>query len=510
MSTEPFVEVHGVSKRFFAVEALKDVDAVVRRGEIHALVGENGAGKSTLGKVISGIIRPDSGRVKVRGRPVHYANPRDALVDGITTITQEIALLSKQTVLENVMLGQEIARGGVLLRGAMLAEFDRLLEMTGFELEPHVQIEQLHLADQKKVEVMQAIARDAQLIIMDEPTAMLADDETGIFLEVVRSLRAMGRTILYISHFLQEVLDLADTVTVMRNGEVIRTSPTAKETPETLVEAMLGRTVAQMFPPKSPPPTDAPVAFQVKGLNSEVFSDVHLEIRAGEIVGLAGLVGSGRSRLARTLFGAEQASAGAFRVGDTSVATASIADAIRAGIYMLPESRKEQGLLLKQEVRNNITMPHLNEVTLPGGVIRSRRELEQVRELMDTINVQPLQPRNRANSLSGGNQQKVLFGKWLFRRPKVFIVDEPTRGIDVGAKRAIYRLITELAERGIAILMISSELEEIIGLAHRVLVMRLGRIVAEFREDRSPLDESAIMQAAFGTGARPDRPAEAR
>lgn len=499
MSTEYFVETHGISKRFFAVQALDDIHIAVERGEIHALVGENGAGKSTLGKIISGVIRPDSGRMIVKGREVHYASPHDALRNKTTAITQEISLLGKQTVLENVLLGQEHARVGILNKKRMLERYEEIQALTGFTLDPYTRVNTLRMADQKKVEVMQAVARDAELIIMDEPTAMLSNEETVIFLEIVRQLKRMGRTIIYISHFLKEVLNLADRVTVMRNGRIVRTAPTREETPDTLVMAMLGKSMAQMYPEKRFPPADAPLVFKVEGLQSNVFRDIHLELRAGEIVGLAGLVGSGRSRLARTLFGSETITGGRITVGGKAVRIRSTRDAINAGIYMLPESRKEQGLLLKQTARHNITLPHLSDVTTVGGIVNGKQELRRLGALIETLNIQPPKPGNRVNSFSGGNQQKILFGKWLFKQPKVFIVDEPTRGIDVGAKQVIYQLIAELAQQGIAILMISSELEEILGLAHRVLVMRRGRIVADLKDDGEALTEDAVIRAAFGT-----------
>ncbi len=499
MSAEYFVEARNISKRFFAIQALDSVDVAVKQGDIHALVGENGAGKSTLGKVISGVIRPDSGELLVGGKEVSYASPRDALNDGITTITQEISLLSKQTVIENVLLGQENARAGVLKLGEMQQRFDDIRQLTGFDLDPNVKVNSLRLADQKKVEVMQAVARDAQLIIMDEPTAMLSNEETAVFLDIVRLLREMGRTIIYVSHFLQEVLDLADTVTVMRNGEIVRTAPTQDETPDSLVNAMLGKSMAQMYPARQLPPDTAPVVLKVSDLQSRVFENINLDIRAGEIVGLAGLVGSGRSRLARTIFGIEPILGGTIAVNDRVVNIRNTGDAIQAGIFMLPESRKEQGLLLKQTVRHNITLPHLNDVSTLGGVIKGKEELSRIGDIIKTLNIQPPIPKNKVNSLSGGNQQKVLFGKWLFQQPKVFIVDEPTRGIDVGAKQSIYELIVELASNGMAILLISSEIEEIMGLAHRVLVMRNGRIVAELRYQDETLTEDAVMRAAFGT-----------
>ncbi len=499
MNESFIIQTHALSKRFFAVQALDAVDVAIRQGEIHALVGENGAGKSTLGKVISGIIRPDAGEVIVKGRSVAYASPRDALIDGITTITQEISLSSKQTVLQNVLLGQEDARAGILDFRRMRQRYDDIRALTGFDIDPQLRVNGLRMADQKKVEVMQAIARNAQVIIMDEPTAMLSGEETALFLKTVRHLKSMGMTIIYVSHFLREVLDLADTVTIMRNGQVVRSAPTRGETVETLVTAMLGKTMEQMYPHKVLPPAGSPIALEVKGLQSSVFQQVDLTIRAGEILGLAGLVGSGRSRLVRTIFGAEDISGGSIRVGETTFLPKSPQDAIRAGLYMLPESRKEQGLLLKQSVQLNITLPHLRDVSSFGGIIDSRREQSGIVELIKALDIRVSSPATRIRNLSGGNQQKALFGKWLFKRPKVLIIDEPTRGIDVGAKQAIYELIARLASEGMAILMVSSEIEEILGLCHRVLVMRRGQIVTELDETQKTLTEDNIMRAAFGT-----------
>lgn len=504
MSPETFIETRGLSKRFFAVQALEDVSVVVKQGDIHALVGENGAGKSTLGKIISGIFRPDSGQLLVNGRVVSFNAPRDALINGITTITQEISLSGKQTVLQNILMGQENTRAGILDFGAMQRRFEEVRALSGFDINPNVRVDSLRMADQKKVEVMQAVARNARLIIMDEPTAMLSDEETATFLKIVRQLKGMGLTIIYVSHFLREVLDLADTVTVMRNGQVVRTAPTKDETIDSLVTAMLGKSVAQMYPPKHFPPAAAPAVLKVAGLSSSVFDNINLEIRAGEIVGLAGLVGSGRSRLARTLFGAESITGGTVTVQGKTIGLRSVREAIRHGIYMLPESRKEQGLLLKQSLQLNITLPHLSDVSSRSGIINRRAELERIAGLIKSLDIRTESAQTRINNLSGGNQQKVLFGKWLFRRPDILIIDEPTRGIDVGAKQAIYELIVKLAAEGMAILMVSSEIEEIMGLSHRVLVMRLGRIVTELPGGGLELTENNVMSAAFATG-RPAR-----
>ena len=501
-SSPSLIEANNVSKRFGAIQALKDVNVQVYQGDIHALVGENGAGKSTLGKVMSGIIRSDSGELLVNGSAVNYVSPRDALRDGITTITQEISLLSKQNVWQNVMLGQEKVTFGFLRKKEMLSRYSELLELTGFDIDPFTKVGHLNLAEQKKVEVLQAIARDANLIIMDEPTAMLSDEETAKFLDVVRNLQAMGKTVIYVSHFLEEVLEIANKVTIMRNGEIIRTTATKDETPTSLVEGMLGKSMEQMYPTKRFPAADAPIVFNVKSLSSDVFDKASLQARAGEIVGIAGLVGSGRSRLVKTLFGAEPIKSSTIEVLGKPIVIKSTADAINAGIFMIPESRKEQGLHLKQSIQHNLSLAQLSNYS-KGGLLQGQQEQKRVGEMMKSLTISPALPKNKVSSLSGGNQQKVLFGKWLFEKPTVFIIDEPTRGIDVGAKQAIYQLITDLAKEGMTILMVSSEIEEIMGLSHRVLVMRLGEIVADISADSPDFNEKTIMQAAFGTHSKP-------
>ncbi|MEJ2555620.1 MAG: sugar ABC transporter ATP-binding protein [Anaerolineae bacterium] len=500
--SQPHVEVRGISKRFGGVEALKDIRLAIKRGSIHGLVGENGAGKSTLGKIISGVLRPDAGELVVDGQPVHYASPRDALTNGITMIQQEIALVPKLKVLENVYLGIESHRAGVVQGRDIRRRFKELIATSAFDLPAGIPVSQLSIADQKKVEILKAVARNARLIVMDEPTAALPDNEAAKLIEIVRSLREVGTTIIYVSHFLEEVLSVADTVTVLRNGELIRTAPAKDETPDSLVTAMLGRSMSLTFPPKSFPPPDAPVVFSVRHLSRRGgIEDISFDIHAGEIVGLAGLIGSGRSEVARTIFGADRRDAGVTEIDGQPIKIDSPRDAVRAGIALLPESRKDQGLLMKLLIGHNVSLPHLNTVS-HGILVQNRREHRETAKLLEYLDVKPPQPTARVDSLSGGNQQKVLFAKWLFRRPRLLIADEPTHGVDVGAKRAIYNLITTLAKEGMAVLLISSELEEVLGLAHRVLVMRLGKIVAELEDSLdgdSTLTEDAVMRAAFAT-----------
>jgi ABC-type sugar transport system ATPase subunit len=494
--TPPHVELEGISKRFGGVQALGDISLAVERGTVHALVGENGAGKSTLGKLIAGVHSPDNGTMKLDGHVVRYGSPRDALADGVTIIAQELTLVPQRTIIENVFLGSEQARLGVVRRSALRARYAELCDRAGFSLAPDTPVGALRVAEQQKVEILRALARDAQLIVMDEPTAALTGDESERLLETMRGLRAGGTTLVYVSHFLTEVLEIADTVTVLRDGRLISTAPATTHSPETLVTAMLGRSMDMTFPVKSFPPDDAPVVFSVRGLTTALVHDVSLDLRAGEIVGLAGLVGSGRTEVARAIFGADRRESGEILLDGKERRIRSPRGAVNAGIAMLPESRKDQGLLMRSSINHNVSLAHLGDVST-GTVVRGRLERRRIEELAEQVDVRGARLSAPVSSLSGGNQQKVLFAKWLFRRPRVLIADEPTRGVDVGAKRGIYALIHSLAEEGMAVLLISSEIEEVLGLAHRVLVMRGGALVGEF--DGRTATEDEILHAAFAT-----------
>lgn len=491
------VEVHGLTKRFGGVLALDEIELTIARGSIHALVGENGAGKSTLGKILAGVYRPDDGELWVEGRRVDYRSPRDALADGITIIAQEPTLVPHRSVQENVYLGVESGTGGILDARLTSRRFATLVRESGIELPPRRLARTLRVADQQKVEILRAVARDAKLFVMDEPTSALTADAAERLFELIRRLRDRGATVVYVSHFLPEVLALADTVTVLRDGKVVRTSPAAGETPDRLVAAMLGRTLDLAFPDKDPPLADAPVVLSVRGIaRPPAVQEASFEIRAGEIVGLAGLIGSGRSEIARAIFGADRRTGGVIELDGKPFAVRSPRAAVRRGVVMLPEDRKRQGLLMLRSIVENVTLPYLEDVSIVG-VMAPGAERRRTTDLIGRLDVRTRSNKARVNTLSGGNQQKVLFAKWLFRTPRVFIADEPTRGVDVGAKRAIYELIHSLASEGIAVLLISSEHEEVLGLAHRVLVMRAGRIVAEF--DRETMSEDAVLHAAFGT-----------
>lgn len=495
-ATTPLVELRGVGKRYAGIRALDGVDVRVDAGTIHALVGENGAGKSTLGRVIGGAVVPDEGELLVGGRPVTYRTPRHALDDGIAVIQQEPSLVPELTVLENVLLGTTYARAGVVDRRAMRARFAQVAAELPFDLDPKAIVATLSIADQQKVEISRALARDARLIVMDEPTSSLGREETEMLHAVVRHLVARGTAIVYVSHFLEEIVGLADRFTILRNGRLVETVEAADADVDRLVRGMLGRAVSGGFPDKRPPAVDAPTVLSVRGLAREgAVGPIDLDVRAGEIVGLAGLVGSGRTELVRLIFGGDAADAGTVAVDGNPVPGGSVSAAIAAGIGMVPEDRAGQGLALELSQRINVTLAHPRRFGRLG-VPRRTAEAAEVRTLLERLQVDPVALEAPVGGLSGGNQQKVLFARWLLERPRVLLLDEPTRGVDIGAKLAIYELIVALAAEGIAIVVISSETEEVIGLAHRVLVLRRGGIVAALEGDRVAMDP--VMEAALG------------
>ena len=491
------VRLVSIGKRYSGTKALDDVSVEVAGGTVHALVGANGAGKSTLGKIVGGVIRPDDGQLFIDDRPVRYASPREARIDGIATIAQELSPVPQMSVMENIFLGIEPRGLGLVQRRQMRARYEELVSEWGFELDASAKVGALRTADKQKVEILRAIASDARVIVMDEPTSSLTSVETATLHRMIHTLRASGRTIVYVSHFLDEVLDLADTVTVLRSGRLVRTAPAAEETEESLVAGMFGAAAeAEHF--EKPQGSTAPIVLDVFDLDRKgVLRDISLQIRAGEIIGLAGLVGSGRTELARAIAGADPTDRGTVVVDGKARRIRSPADAMAAGIAFLPESRKDDGLFMELSLSSNTTFADLRTVASRFGVLRRGLERAKARALLESLSVEPLAPSMRVASLSGGNQQKVLFARWLFRNPRVLILDEPTRGVDVRTRAAIHRLINNLAAEGAAVLLISSEIEEVLGLAHRVLVMRRGSITREFGAD-PPME--AVMEAAFGLG----------
>jgi len=496
------VELKDVSKSFGGTHALEGVSLTIGRGSIHALVGENGAGKSTLGKIIAGVHTPDSGQLLLSGEPVRFHSPRDAISRGVNLIAQELAILPTLTVAQNVFLGVEPSQAGFQHRRELRRRFRELAGSVGFELDGDARAGSLRTADQQKVEILRALCRNAELIVMDEPTAALSRPDVEALHTVIRRLASGGTTVVLVSHFLNEVLELADEITILRDGRLVHTVPAAGQTEESLMSAMLGRSLDATFPAKRLAPADARTVLAVRDLVAPGVNGVSFDLRAGEILGLAGLVGAGRTEVARAIYRANRVRGGTIGVarGDgTANVTGSPRSALRAGVAMIPESRKEQGLLLGRSVRENVSLSTLRAVS-KGGMVLPGPEQRSVRGVLSRVDVRGGGIGLPATALSGGNQQKLLFGRSLLRELKVLIADEPTRGVDVGAKRAIYELLTSLTDSGLGVVLISSDVEEILGLAHRVLVMRGGRVTAELTGD--DMTEAAILGAAFGATER--------
>ena len=493
------VELADISKSFGAVRALDAISLTIETGSIHALVGENGAGKSTLGKILAGVIAPDHGQLLLDGEPVTFRSPREAILRGIVLIAQELSIAPALSVAENVFLGTEPRRAGFVSRRALRRRYDELAATAGFELRGDLPGRGLRTADQQKVEILRALGRNARLIVMDEPTAALGRPDAERLYQVIRRLAAGGTTVVLVSHFLREVAELADKVTILRDGRLVRTAPAADETEESMLSSMLGRSLGTTFPPRRPVPPDAPVVLEARGLSAPGVHDVSLDVRAGEIVGLAGLVGSGRTELARALSRAQRVTAGTVIAAGSPLTGRGPWTALRAGLAMIPESRQEQGLMLGRPIAENVSLASLARLS-DLGLVRRRAERQAVAGALDQVGVRVPAQAAPVSTLSGGNQQKALFARILLRGPRILVADEPTRGVDVGAKRAIYELLASLAAEGLGVLLISSDAEEILGLAHRVLVMRAGRIAAELRGEA--MTEAAILGAAFGTADR--------
>lgn len=489
----PALELRDIRKSFGAVVALRSGTIEVHAGSIHALVGENGAGKSTLVKIIAGLYRRDAGEFRLESADVDFTSTADSKAAGIAVIYQEPTLFPDLSVTENVFMGrQPTGRFGRIDRKAMRTEVDGLFQRLGVRIDPDRPADGLSIADQQVIEIAKAISLDAKVLIMDEPTAALSGVEVDRLFQIARSLRDEGRAIIFISHRFDEVFDLCDTVTVMRDGAYISTNRIIDTSVDEIVRQMVGRDVTELFP-KQETTIGGPL-LEVAGLTSAgVFHDISLTVRSGEIVGLAGLVGAGRSEVARAIFGVDHYQSGTVRLNGTPVPAKSPTAAMRLGLALVPEDRRKQGLVLDSSVARNTTLA-IREQLAKFGIITSGFENRAARVWASRLEVKTNALSTVAGTLSGGNQQKVVLGKWLATEPKVLIIDEPTRGIDVGTKAEVHRLLSELAGQGMGILMISSELPEVLGMADRVLVMREGRITAEI--DRSDATSENVMFAA--------------
>ncbi|MGV3574744.1 MAG: sugar ABC transporter ATP-binding protein [Devosia sp.] len=497
MSDAPTIEMRGISKSFPAVKALRGVSFTCSRGEVHALCGENGAGKSTLIKILSGVYWPDSGEVLIDGQEQHFKHPQEALLAGISVIYQEFSLLPERTVAQNLFLGREPMKNGLIDNKAMVAETRRVLGLFGVRhrIEPETLVADLDVASQQMVEIAKAISLNAKVIVMDEPTAALNEAECEVLFSLVDQLRASGTAIVYITHRMREVTCLANRVTVIKDGEVTASFDHVPA-PDVVVRAMVGRDISEYYPEPATSSEIGPVVLSVSGGGNAALRDINLELRSGEIVGFAGLQGAGRTPLAMALFGAARFTSGTMTLDGQVVSLTSPRDAIRAGIGMLPGNRKAQALFLMQSVRDNGMLTARSFANPFGGHTANRfTDLAGMNALLDQMKVRAPSYEQEMRFLSGGNQQKAIVARWLALRPKVLIFIEPTRGIDVDAKASIYHLMRDLARAGTAVMMVSSDLPEILGASDRIVVMREGRIAGEFGRSAT---EAELMLAATG------------
>ena len=491
----PLLELHGISKSYGGVDAVRDVGFSVEKGTVHALVGENGAGKSTLVKILTGVVHPDAGEVRIDGTPHRISDPLTAHRLGIVAMYQEPTVFPDLTVAENVFAGRR-PRGfaHTVDWRKMREEAGRILDELDVDFGPRTPVRGLGVADRQLLEIAKALSSSARLLIMDEPTAALSPHEVETLFTTVRRLRDRDVAVIFISHRLDEVGEVADSVTVLRDGRHIVTERASELSQGKIVQLMVGRSLDQLFPKEKA--EIGGVVLRVEGLTQRgVFSDVSFELRRGEIVGLAGFVGAGRTEVARTIFGIDRLDAGRIWVEGRSLKPRSPRHVLRRGLAYLPEDRLHQGLIQPMSIAINASMAVLPDLT-PGGFLRPWRERSLAHRYMDQLRIRATSPAQVVRSLSGGNQQKVVLSKWLAAEPRILILDEPTHGVDVATKADVHRTISHLAAQGMTILMISSELPEILGMSDRVLVMREGRLVAEF--SREEATQERVIHAAAG------------
>ena len=488
------LEVDNVRKEFPGVVALDNVNLRIRRGTVHALMGENGAGKSTLMKIIAGVYQPDTGEIRLKGNQIKIATPLDALEAGIAMIHQELNLMPFMTVAENIWIRREpINRFGIINHGELNRRTAELFKRLNIDIDPASEVRDHSVATRQMIEIAKAVSYESDILIMDEPTSALTDREVDHLFRIINDLRSQGKGIVYITHKMNELFTIADDVSIFRDGRYIATHPAKDLNRDQVIQMMVGREITQMFPKEEAEIGE--VILSVKDLALEgVFSGVSFDLRRGEILGLAGLVGSGRTNVAETIFGVTPATGGEIRLDGKPIKIKSPRDGMKAGMALLTEDRKDTGCFLMLNVGENMEMAVLNEKFVNAGFVAQSAVDKESNKMKDAMRVKTPNLAERIENLSGGNQQKVLIGRWLMTNPKILILDEPTRGIDVGAKAEIHRLISRLAQQGVAVIMISSELPEVLGMSDRVAVMHAGRMTGIL--DRSEADQVSVMQLA--------------
>jgi len=469
------IEMKGICKSFSKVQVLRDVVFSLADGEVHALMGENGAGKSTLMKVLTGVYTRDEGEVLVDDSPVHFSHPMQAEEAGIVFIHQELNTMHELTVEENMFMGKEIKGAfGMVNKQAMRQKARETIQQLGIDIDPKTVMKYLSVGQQQMVEIAKALMVDARVLIMDEPTAALTPVETEILFQVIRRLKASGVSLVYITHRMEEVLEICDRITVLRDGEYINTKPISDTNMNDIVRMMIGREIGERFPQRDIKIGD--VRFEVEGLTKEgVFQDVSFSVRAGEVLGVAGLMGAGRTEIMKAIFGSLPYEKGTIRLDGETVRIRSPEDAKRSGLAFITEDRKTEGLMLEDSIGHNIVINNLPAVS-NHGIMNQPKETKLVREAIEKLRVRCAGPKQQCKFLSGGNQQKVVFAKWIYTNPRVLILDEPTRGVDVGAKKEIYTIINQLAQTGVAIILVSSELPEVLGMSDRIMAIHEGNV----------------------------------
>lgn len=488
-----YLVIEDIHKSFYGVEVLKGVSFSAAAGEVHGLLGGNGAGKSTLMNILGGIYSKDSGRIFIDGKEANITDSKAAERAGIAFIHQELKLFGLRSVAENIMISNLPTKGLFHFvddkkKNEIAKQY---LDEVGLQVSPTTRLDELSIAEQQQVEIAKALSLNAKVLIFDEPTSSLTSRETNILFGIIRQLKKNGACIIYISHKSDEIFEICDKVSVLRNGENVGTRNTADTTNDELVNLIIGRKLDQYFPELPPAPgPEAETVLEVKGLANKKLNGVSFSLRKGEILGLFGLMGAGRSETARAIFGLDHLFSGEIYMEGSQVKISSPRKAMKTGISFLTENRREEGLVLNADIRKNLTFPILSRVSVPGiGCIRGKTEMSLVKEAFKRFLIKATGPEQRAATLSGGNQQKVVLSKWFMTESKVLILDEPTRGVDIGAKAEIYQLITEMVEKGLSVILISCEESEMMGMCHRILVMRDGEIIGEFQRDETTQEE---------------------